>query len=252
MWMLYIRSIYNFATQKVEILNRDDTCLTILDQNQFKYYWKNMYNEIKFKQCNYLITASSSQYEIQEIYDVVKSNGAVLSMSNFKSYLQLYIDINLENHVFLYITIKQLFQCISFKQNARSRGKIQAIVSGSFPAYLAKFTKTFNDIDIFLLYQKYNNPLLKQVIHFLNIIADLTDQQLTTNYISSSEIIYVLNIGRLQFILRRYTHCDCIAHIDNIFFRSFHHVTRWKLYIYTEYDKLLGKKKYRDMHLYSI
>ena len=246
MMILSLRSIYNFATQKIEILNRV-TSLNALDQNQLKYYWKNIYNEIKFKHCNFLLTASSSQYEIQEIYDVVKSNRAVLPINNFKSYLQLYIDINLENHVLLHVTIKQLFQCISFKQNARSRGKIQAIVAGSFPAYLARYTKRFNDIDIFLLFENHNNPLMYQVIQFIKIIANLTNQQLSNDYddgiTDENQILYVLNIGRLQFILRRYIHCDCIAHIDNIFFKSFHHITRWKLYIYTEYDKLSKQKK---------
>ena len=156
------------------------------------------------------------------------------------------MNINLENLVFLYITIKQLFQCISFKQNARSRGKIQAIVSGSFPAYLAGYTKKFNDIDIFLLLENHNNPLRYQVIQFIKRIANLTNQQLSNDYFithSSNNILYVLTVGRLQFILQRYSLCDCIEHIDNYFFRSFHHITRWKLYIYTEYNKVSKPKK---------
>ena len=44
---------------------------------------------------------------------------------------------------------------------------------------------------------------------------------------TDGDIYAIATIGKLQFIAKDY--CGCYRHIDEIFFNSFHHVTRWKL-----------------------
>ena len=63
-------------------------------------------------------------------------------------------------------------------------------------------------------------------------------------YSSLNGICTIVNIGKLQIIVKEYDHyCYCMYHIDSLFFRHFHHVTRWKLIVFSSHDVKSGMKK---------
>lgn len=145
--------------------------------------------------------------------------------------------------------LKKLFKMISFELNAPQSGKLQAVIAGSYPSYLAGKVKKFEDIDIFILW----NPNLEystsiEVVHaaleYINTEREEKKAYDCSYYHNSSMdgIMRISNIGKLQFILKEYEHtCHCMFHLDRYFFRTFHHVTRWKLLVFPIKDNTGSK-----------
>ena len=122
--------------------------------------------------------------------------------------------------------LRELFSCISFKENASIRGKYQAVAAASYPAFLAKAAKKYNDIDIFVLWNANDHINMRFVksLHKLDSRTRPIINQQKLPYASINGIMKVVNVGRLQIIVKEYDHhCDCMSHIDKIFFETFHH-----------------------------
>ena len=70
--------------------------------------------------------------------------------------------------------LQKLFQRISFKENACDSRNIQALISGSSPTFVAGKMKSYNDEDIFLLWEPNDTHLAEHqewilpALEFLN------------------------------------------------------------------------------------
>ena len=183
---------------------------------------------------------TSNCYSMQNSKELISSLPNSFKVVNFKKTLIGLSCINTEKLALL----KELFTYISFKENATSRGKYQAIVAGSYPAFLGKAVKKFKDIDIFILWNVNGciNMRFSTLLHMLGDGCNIKEQKLI--YSSLNGICTIVNIGKLQMIVKKYDHyCYCMYHIDSIFFRDFHHVTRWKLITFSSNDIKSEMKK---------
>ena len=177
----------------------------------------------------------------------------IIKVDNFKLFLIILSGIVDDGSTPKYAALKRMFQQVSFKQKAYTRGKVRALVAGSYPTFLAGKVKKYNDIDIFLLFTTFRDPAICEVWDCLEILSNgegcrNADKHyedlgliLTRGGRTGGQIRKIANVGKIQFILRDYEGCECTHHLDKIFFRNFHDVTRWKLVIFTIYTKF-GKK----------
>ena len=118
-----------------------------------------------------------------------------------------------------------------------------AICTGSFASFVEKKVKTFNDIDIFILVNPLKSPGLYQKI--LQTLIVLNKSKITHPYLRTSKrIMYVCNVGKLQFILINWFNCICHFHIDRLFFTGFHFITRYRLLVIRGKNKDILIPKY--------
>ena len=115
--------------------------------------------------------------------------------------------------------LSEIFEAISFEYNAPRRNKVQGVIAGSYAAYLAGQVKTYNDVDIFIIYTSHRcvpyEAIRKMYISLLDAEIKATQSLPTTsesrerrlNYLHFSfnimhkkdGILYVATIGKVHF-----------------------------------------------------
>ncbi len=117
-----------------------------------------------------------------------------------------------------------------------SNEKLQSVVAGSYPAYLGKALKRHADVDVFVLVKdsdmKTFNNLWKVMREDDGIGFDIEYGYQRV----FKDILAIVNFGKVQLVFRYYScECECDYHVDNTFFREFHHCTRWKLDVFENF-----------------
>ena len=118
----------------------------------------------------------------------------------------------------------------------RSDEKLRAVVAGSYPAYLGRALKRHADVDVFVLVKdsdmKTFNNLWKVMREDDSIGFDIEYGYQRV----FKDILAIVNFGKVQLVFRYYScECECDYHVDNTFFRDFHHCTRWKLDVFENF-----------------
>ena len=109
--------------------------------------------------------------------------------------------------------------------------------------------KRNKDVDLFIVADpKRSYDMFDKLMHFmhhLNIYMDKKHEAYWRyNSTNSKNLIKVLTIGRLQLIFIYFASCRCNFHLDRNFFYNFHHVTRYRFYVY---HKKLANGLYQDV-----
>lgn len=128
--------------------------------------------------------------------------------------------------------------------------KFPAIIAGSYPAYIAGAVRKYSDVDLFVIVTEASVPYLAELWHCLHdgdVINEGGAQLAQALYWETmyKDILWVKNFGSVQIILRFYSFgCMCDRHLNTVFFKDFHHCTRWKLDVFAD-----GTFAPRYMHL---
>ena len=126
-------------------------------------------------------------------------------------------------------------------KNDNNDEKLQAIVAGSYPAYLGKVLKQYADVDVFVVVKesdlKIFNALWKVMQGDNSAGFNVGDVYELAGYQRVlKDILATVNFGKVQLIFRYYScECQCDYHVDNSFFSDFHHCTRWKLDVFKNF-----------------
>ena len=126
-------------------------------------------------------------------------------------------------------------------KNDNNDEKLQAIVAGSYPAYLGKVLKQYADVDVFVVVKesdlKVFNALWKVMQGDNSAGFNVGDVYELAGYQRVlHDILATVNFGKVQLIFRYYScECQCDYHVDNSFFSDFHHCTRWKLDVFKNF-----------------
>ena len=132
------------------------------------------------------------------------------------------------------VMINYLFDNITFdKTEVITGNKLFAIISGSFPAHLAGSLEHFHDIDIFLVINSYDKENLKLATKLITVLRKiefyLSGRRANPYTYKDGDVYAIATVGKLQFIARDFS--GCYFHMDSLFFKDFHHATRWKLVV---------------------
>ena len=138
--------------------------------------------------------------------------------------------------------LQRILHRLTFSKNdylydeATRRHKMLAIVAGSYPAKLAKAVREHDDVDVFVVVTEASLPVLNSMWTLFGEIDEDGDGYRGASW-SRDSIVTVKNCGRIQFVLKYFGKepCLCDHHIDKVFFRDFHHATRWKLEVYRRF-----------------
>ena len=139
---------------------------------------------------------------------------------------------------FLNFRIENAHGMVGTRENDR---KFPAIVAGSFPAYLGKTVKKFEDIDVFVIVTeaslKHFAPLWSSIIQAHHMRSNSFDEALLAYYKHEfQQILWVENFGKVQIILKFHPQaCLCDHHINAEIFKQFHHCSRWRLHVYEDH-----------------
>ena len=151
----------------------------------------------------------------------------LIILPSFKKYLiEFALQDVTENRTIYERYLEEIFKLISFKETADKRGKILGIVAGSFPAFLSKKVKRFNDIDIFLMMRR--NDSIRIIRLLLSLCQSIENTHAFTEYYNG---FTAYNFSKLQFIVHRYDACPCIHHLSLRPLRTFHNCTRFRLHM---------------------
>ena len=102
--------------------------------------------------------------------------------------------------------------------------KINAVVAGSYPAFLGNVVKKFGDIDVFVIVTDSDlgsYKLLSNRLRGINL-ADVHQPVLIDYEKFYDKILSVSKMGKIQLVLVYYPcGCFCDHHINNVFFQGF-------------------------------
>ena len=141
--------------------------------------------------------------------------------------------------------LQRILRRLTFSKNdylydeATRKNKMLAVVAGSYPAKLAKAVRSADDVDVFVVVTEASLPVLNSMWTLFGAIVD--ERGVLEEYRNASwsrdSIVGVKTCGRIQFVLKYFGEepCLCDHHIDKVFFRDFHHATRWKLEVYRRF-----------------
>ena len=136
---------------------------------------------------------------------------------------------------------KILFQHLTFEERS-VEGKLHAIVAGSYPTYLGRAVKKYDDVDVFIIANDVDlvrnllrllhpeaQPLLRYPAHIVNGDPN-------RHWDAYGDVITVQNFGQVQLILKHHFFaCLCDFHLNTSYFRDFHHCTRWRLDVFKDF-----------------
>ena len=141
------------------------------------------------------------------------------------------------SYILLYEVLTQFlhFKTETSKSKQNASNKLQAVVGGSFAAYLGKAVKQYDDVDVFVLVSDSSMTLFTHLWNVLqgensvnlHVISDAYDR------LVFNDILTVVNFGKVQLVFRYYPCvCGCDYHVNKTVFENFHHCTRWKLDVF--------------------
>ena len=140
--------------------------------------------------------------------------------------------------------LQRVLRRLTFSKNdylydeATRKNKMLAVVAGSYPAKLAKAVRGHDDVDVFVVVTEASLPVLNSM---WMLFGEIDEHGIVSEYRGASwsrdSIVAVKTCGRIQFVLKYFGEepCLCDHHIDKVFFRDFHHATRWKLEVYNSF-----------------
>ena len=110
--------------------------------------------------------------------------------------------------------------------------------------------KAYNDVDLFILADpKRHEGKFDAIMHFMHHLIIYSEPRIFNvswgyNATNTKNLIKVATVGRLQIILIYFGSCRCNFHLDRKFFYNFHHVTRYRFYVY---HRQLANGLYQDV-----
>ena len=191
----------------------------------------------------------ANEAQITELDKAVGGNAIAFPCADFRTRLLSLSKLN-DASSFYTVLRKVMSRFLQFEKKTRppprrrysprlggSGEKLRAVVAGSYPAYLGRALKRHADVDVFVLVKdsdmKTFNDLWKVMREDDSIGFDIEYGGYQRVF---KDILAIVNFGKVQLVFRYYScECECDYHVDNTFFRDFHHCTRWKLDVFENF-----------------